>query len=116
MRMKRLKRGKNQGIVGIFPDVIKESDGEFVKQSCMLAKHCGFPELLCAGLVTTLYESGNKSEMSNCLGITVGFVIAKLFELILGDRTASWPDYDNHAVKDSLEDTNADPRYHLEYD
>ena len=97
--IKRLKRGKSPGIDGILPDMIMIKDGgELVKQSllwlfninCMLAGH--FPERLSVGLITAVY----KSDMSNYRGITVGSVIAKLFAMILEQRTASWAE--DHAV------------------
>ena len=75
--------------------------GELVKQSllwlfnCMLAGH--FPERLSVGLITAVYKSGDKSDMSNYRGITVGSVIAKLFAMILEQRIASWAE--DHAVK-----------------
>ena len=40
---------------------------------------------------------GDKSDMSNYRGITVGPVIAKLFAMILEQRIASWAE--DHAVK-----------------
>ena len=98
--IKRLKRGKSPGIDGILPDMIKDG-GELVKQSllwlfnCMLAGH--FPERLSVGLITAVYKSGDKSDMSNYQGITVGSVIAKLFAMILEQRIASWAE--DHAVK-----------------
>ena len=61
----------------------------------MLAGH--FPERLSVGLITAVYKSGNKSDMSNYRGITVGSVIAKLFAMILEQRIASWAE--EHAVK-----------------
>ena len=90
--IKQLKRGKSPGIDGILPDMIKDG-GELVKQSllwlfnCMLAGH--FPERLSVGLITAVYKSGDKSDMSNYRGITVGSVIAKLFAMILEQRIAS---------------------------
>ncbi len=98
--IKRLKRGKSPGIDGILPDMIKDG-GELVKQSllwlfnCMLAGH--FPERLSVGLITAVYKSGDKSDMSNYRGITVGSVIAKLFAMILEQRIASWAE--EHGVK-----------------
>ena len=61
----------------------------------MLASH--FPERLSVGLITAVYKSGDKSDMSNYRGITVGSVIAKAFAMILEQRIASWAE--NHAVK-----------------
>ena len=56
-----------------------------------------FPERLSVGLITAVYKSGDKSDMSNYRGITVGSVIAKLFAMILEQRIASWAE--EHAVK-----------------
>ena len=61
----------------------------------MLAGH--FPEHMYLGLITAVYKSGNKSDMSNRRGITVGSVTAKLFAIIVEQRTASWTK--EHAVK-----------------
>ena len=79
--------------------MIKDGD-DLVQQcllwlfNCMLASH--FPERLSVGLITTVYKSGDKSDMSNCRGITVGSVFAK-FAMILKQRIASWAE--DHAVK-----------------
>ena len=58
-----------------------------------------FPERVSVGLVTTVYKSDDKSDISNYRGITVGSVIAKLFAMILEllQRIASWAE--EHAVK-----------------
>ena len=63
--------------------------------NCMLASH--FPECLSVGLITAVYKSGDKSDMSNYRGITVGSVIAKLFAMILEQRLSAWAE--SHAVK-----------------
>ena len=63
--------------------------------NCMLASH--LPERLSVGLITAVYKSGDKSDMSNYRGITMGFVIAKLFAIILEQRITSWAE--EHAVK-----------------
>ena len=75
--------------------------GELVKQillwlfNCMLAGH--FPERLSVGLITAAYKSGDKSDMSNYRGITVGFVLSKLFAMMLEQRIAS--SAEDHVVK-----------------
>ena len=61
----------------------------------MLASH--FPERLSVGLITAVYKSGNKSDMSNYRGFTVGSVLAKLFAMILEQRLSAWAE--SHAVK-----------------
>ena len=61
----------------------------------MLASH--FPERLFVGLITAVYKSGDKFDMGNYRGITVGSVVAKLFAMILEQRIASWAE--KHAVK-----------------
>ena len=61
----------------------------------MLASH--FPERLSAGLITAVYMSGVKFDMSSYRGITVSSVIAKLFAMILERRIALWAG--RHAVK-----------------
>ena len=75
--------------------------GELMKQnllwlfSCMLAGHLS--ERPSVGLLTAVYRSGDKSDMINYQGITVGSVIAKLFAMIFEQRIASWAE--KHAVK-----------------
>jgi len=49
-----------------------------------------FSKQLSVGLITAVYKSGNKSDMSNYRGLTVGSVIAKLFAMILDHRIAVW--------------------------
>ena len=44
-----------------------------------------------------MYKSGDKSDMSNYRGITVGSVIAKLSAMTLEQRIALWAE--EHAVK-----------------
>ena len=61
----------------------------------MLADH--FPERLSVVLITAVYKSGDKSDMSNYRGITVGSLIANLFATRLEQRIASWPE--EHAVQ-----------------
>ena len=63
--------------------------------NCMLASH--FPERLSVGLITAGYKSGDKFDMGNYTGITVGSVVAKLFAMILEQRIAPWAE--EHAVK-----------------
>ena len=41
-------------------------------------------------MITAVYKSGDKANMSNYPGITVGSVIAKLFAIILDHRIAVW--------------------------
>ncbi len=67
--------GKSPGIDGIVADMIKDG-GDLVNEfllwlfNCMLVSH--FPEHLSVGLITAIYMSGDKSDMSNYRGITVG--------------------------------------------
>ena len=63
--------------------------------NCMIVGH--FPERLSVGLITAVYKSGDKFDMSNYRGIIVGSVIAKLFAMILEQRMVSWAE--DHAVK-----------------
>ena len=94
------KSGKSPGIDDILADMIKDG-GDLVQQcllwlfNCMLASH--FPERLSVGLITAVYKSGDKFDMGNYRGITVGSVVAKLFAMILEQRIASWAE--EHAVK-----------------
>ena len=87
-----LKRNKSPGIDGVLSEMIK--DGGAVLHNCLLvifnllANH--FSKQLSVGLITAVYKSGNKGDMSNYRGITVGSVIAKLFAMILDHRIAVW--------------------------
>ncbi len=79
--IKRLKRNKSPGIDGVLSEMIK--DGGDVLHNCllvifnlMLVNH--FPKQLSVGLITAVYKSGDKGDMSNYRGITVGSVIAKV--------------------------------------
>ena len=83
--IKRLKRNKSAGIDNILSEMVK--DGGEVLHNCllvifnlMLVSH--FPKQLSFGLITAVYKSGDKRE------ITVGSVIAKLFAMILDHRIA----------------------------
>ncbi len=48
-------------------------------------------------MITAVFKSGAKSDMSNYRGITVGPVFAKLFATIIERRLASWAE--EHGVK-----------------
>ena len=79
------------GYDGVLSEMIK--DGGDVLHNCllvifnlMLNNH--FPKQLSVGLITAVYKSGDKGDMSNYRGITVGSVIAKLFAMILDHRIA----------------------------
>ena len=91
--IRRLKCNKSPGIDGVLSEMIK--DGGDVLHNCllvifnlMLANH--FPKQLSVGLITAVYRSGEKGEMSKYRGITAGSVIAKLFAMILDHRIAVW--------------------------
>ena len=56
-----------------------------------------FPERLSVGLITAVYKSGDKSDMNNYRGITVGSMIVKLVAMMLDQRIATWAE--NHDVK-----------------
>ena len=98
--IKRLKRDESPGNDGILADMLKDG-GDLVQEcllwlfNCMLASQ--FPKRLSVGLIAAVYKSGDKTDMSNYRGITVGSVIAKLFAMILEQRTATWAE--EHAVK-----------------
>ena len=73
--IKYLKRNKSPGIDGVQSEMIK--DGGDVLHNClfvvfklMLISH--FPKQLSVGLITAVYKSGDKGDMSNYRGITVG--------------------------------------------
>ena len=89
--IRRLKRNKSPGIDGVLSEMIK--DGGDVLHNCllvifnlMLANHS--PKQLSVGLITAVYKSGDKGDMSSYRGITVESVIAKLFAMILDHRIA----------------------------
>ena len=98
--IRKLKRGKSPGIDGISAEMI--IDGGDLMHSClldlynrMLATH--FPECLSVGMITAVYKSGEKSDMRNYRGITVGPVFANLFAMIIERRLALWAE--EHAIK-----------------
>ena len=100
--IKRLKRSKSPGIDGVLSEMIK--DGGDVLHNCLLAifnlslvNH--FPKQLSVGLITAVYKSGDKGDMSNYRGITVGSVIAKLFAMILDHRIAVWAEGESIKAK-----------------
>ena len=77
-------------------------DGGEVLHSCLLVifkrMHVShFPKQLSVALITAVYKSGNKSDMSNYRGIPVGSVMAELFAMILHHRTAAWAE--DEAIK-----------------
>ena len=53
----------------------------------MLVNHS--PKQLSVGLITAVYKSCDKGDLSKYLG-TVGAVIARLFAMNLNHRTAVW--------------------------
>ena len=65
----------------------------------MLANH--FPKQLSVGLITAVYKSGDKGDMSNYRGITVGSVTAKLFAMTLDHRIyiAVWAEVEGIDIK-----------------
>ena len=98
--IKRLQRGKSPGIDGICAGMIK--DGGELMHSCllelfnrMLSSH--FPECMSVGVITAVYKAGDKQDMGNYRGITVGPVFAKLFAMIIERRLATWAE--EHGVK-----------------
>ena len=105
--IKRLKRNKSAGIDGVLSrshrsEMIK--DGGDVLHNCllvifnlMLANH--FSKQLSVGLITAVYKSGNKGDMSKYQGITVGSVIAELFAMLLDHRIAIWAEAEGIKAK-----------------
>ena len=61
----------------------------------MLASH--FPQRLFVGPIAAVYKSGDKPDMSNYRGFTVGSVFAKMFAMIPEQRLSAWAK--SHAVK-----------------
>ena len=68
----------------VLSEIVKEGgavlhNSPLVILNLMLANH--FPKQLSVGLITAVYKAGDKGDMSNHRGITVG-VIAKLLTMI----------------------------------
>ena len=91
--IKQLKHNKSPGIDGVLSEMV--NDGGDVLHNClivtfnlMLVSH--FPKQVSVGLITAVYNSGNKGVMSSYRGITGGSVIARLFAMILDYRIAEW--------------------------
>ena len=83
--IKKLKRNKSLGIDGASADMV--IDGGDLLHDCLLQLFnrmlaTSFPECLPVGVITAVFKSGDKSDMSNYRGITVGPVFAKLFAMI----------------------------------
>ena len=98
--IKRPQRGKGPGIDGVCAGMIKDSS-ELLHScllelfNCMLSTR--FPECLSVGVITAVFKAGDKQDMGNCRGITVGPVFAKLFAMIFECRLAAWAE--EHGVK-----------------
>ena len=78
---KNLKRGKSPGIDGVSADMV--IDGGDMLHECLLQLFnrmlaTFFPECLSIGVITAVFRSGGKSDMSNYRGITVGPVLSCL--------------------------------------
>jgi hypothetical protein len=56
--------------------------------NCFLVE--GFLEALSIRVVHTLFKKGDASEFDNYKGITVGPILAKLFNIILDKRLKEW--------------------------
>jgi hypothetical protein len=50
----------------------------------------GFLEALSIAVVHALFKGGDASKFDNYRGITVGFILAKLFAMILNKRLSEW--------------------------
>lgn len=58
----------------------------------------GWLKLVLSIALSTVYKSGCKCDVSNYKGTTGGSVIAKVFALILKQRSASWAEMQRHAA------------------
>ena len=97
--IKRLKRGKSPGVYRILAEIIT-GDGDLLEICLLLLFNCMLvSQFLClsVGLITAVYKCGDKSDMNNYRGITVGSMFAKLFAMILEQRLSAWAG--THAVK-----------------
>jgi len=56
--------------------------------NCFLAE--GFPKALCTRVVHVFFKGGDASKFDNYRGIMVGFILAKLFVMILDKRLSKW--------------------------
>jgi hypothetical protein len=50
----------------------------------------GFPKTLSTGVVHAFFKGGDAFEFDNYKGIMVGFVLTKLFAMILDKRLSEW--------------------------
>ena len=78
---KSLKHGKSSGIDDVSADMV--IDGGDMLHECLLQLFnrmlaTSFPEHLSVGVITAVFRSGEKSDMSNYRGITVGPVLSCL--------------------------------------
>ena len=77
--IKRLKCNKSHGIDGVLSEMITNG-GDVLHNRLLVIFNLmltdRFPKQLSIGLITAVHKSGDKHDMSNYRGITVGSVIA----------------------------------------
>ncbi len=91
--MKKLQKNKAAGLDGMKAKFILDA-GELLHMPLLTTFNCflieGFLEALSTGVLHMLFKKGNASEFDNYKGITVGFILAKLFAMILDKRLSEW--------------------------
>ncbi len=91
--LKKLQRNKGAGLDGMKAKFILDA-GELLHMPLLktfnsfLAK--GLPEALSTRVVHTIFKGGDASEFDNCMGITDGPILTKLFIMILDKRLSEW--------------------------
>ena len=95
--IKELKCGKSPGIYGVSADMVIDGGDMLHDRLLQLFNRMlatPFPECLSVSMITAVFTVGEKSDMSNYRGITVGPVFTKLFVMIIERRLASWAEED----------------------
>jgi hypothetical protein len=91
--LKKLQKNKAAGLDGMKAKFILDA-GELLHMPLLTTFNCflieGFLEALSTGVLHMLFKKGNASEFDNYKGITVGFILAKLFAMILDKRLSEW--------------------------
>ncbi len=91
--MRRLKRNKSTGLDGIKAEFLLDAgDMLHVPLQIVFNKllQQGYSAGLSTGVIHALHKGGDALQFENYRGITMGFVLAKVFAMILKARLSSW--------------------------
>lgn len=91
--MKRLKRIKSTGVDGIRADFILAASDMVLNplvQTLNQVLDKGVPTAWCTGLIHPIFKAGDPDDSSNCRGIPVVVILAKLYAMMLEARASTW--------------------------